>query len=89
MWTEIDVGEKLWTIPGEDAETGRRMKSGREHAVPLPDRCMEILAEARKLSSGALIFPDSDTGAALSENRFLNARDAIGYTKDECSPHGF
>ena len=82
LWTEIDVGEKLWTIPGEDAETGRRMKSGREHVVPLPDRCIEILAEARKLPSGDLIFPDSDTGAALSENRFLNARDAIGYTKD-------
>ena len=89
LWTEIDANEKLWTIPGEDAETGRRMKSGREHVVPLSNRCIEILLEARKLSHGDLIFPDSGTGAALSENRFLNARDAIGYTKEECSPHGF
>ncbi len=88
-WNEIDLVEKLWTIPGEDAATGRRMKSGREHVVPLSKRCIEILSEARKLSSGTLIFPDSGTSSALSENRFLNARNTIGYTKEECSPHGF
>jgi integrase len=30
-WDEINVAEKLWTIPGE------RMKAGREHRVPLSD----------------------------------------------------
>ena len=89
LWSEIDAHDKLWTIPGDDAATGRRMKSGREHVVPLSNRCIELLAEVRELSHGDLIFPDSSTGVALSENRFLNARDAIGYTKDECSPHGF
>ena len=89
LWTEIDPIEKLWTIPGEDARTGRRMKSGRDHAVPLSNRCIEILTEARKLSDSSRIFPDAGTGAALSENRFLNARDSLGYSKEECSPHGF
>ena len=89
LWTEIDTNEKLWTVPGDDAETGRGMKSGRDHIVPLSLRCIEILEEARKLSTSDLIFPDSDTGAVLSENRFLNSRDALGYTNDQCTPHGF
>ena len=89
LWREIDDSEKLWTIRGEDTLSGRRMKSGRDHIVPLSNRCVEILAEARKLSTGDFIFPDSRTGSVLSENRFLNARAALGYTKEACSPHGF
>ena len=34
------------------------------------------------------MFSDSRTGLSLSENRFLNARDAIDYG-DRCTPHGF
>lgn len=37
QWREFDLDDKLWTIPGE------RMKSGREHVVPLTDRAVEIL----------------------------------------------
>jgi len=33
-WDEIDLEAKVWTVPGE------RMKAGREHRVPLPDRCV-------------------------------------------------
>jgi integrase len=36
-WDEIDLDEKLWTIPGE------RMKAGKEHRVPLCDRAVAIL----------------------------------------------
>jgi integrase len=37
LWDEIDLKNKLWIIPKE------RMKSGREHRVPLCDRAVEIL----------------------------------------------
>jgi integrase len=37
LWEEIDLKNKLWTIPAG------RMKSGREHRVPLCDRAVEIL----------------------------------------------
>ena len=40
-------------------------------------------------SPGALIFPDSDSGRVMSENRFLVARDGLGYAKERCTPHGF
>ena len=89
-WDEVDWQAKTWTIPGNDAATGRRMKTEREHVVPLSVRCLQILEQARALSKDhALIFPDDDSGRVIPENRFLVARDALGYGKDRCTPHGF
>ena len=51
---------------------------------------MEILSLAQPLSIGSdLIFPDTRTRRPMSENRFLVARDGLGYTSDQCTPHGF
>ena len=86
----MDWQAKTWTIPGNDAATGRRMKTEREHVVPLSARCLEILEQAKGLSKDhELLFPDNDSGRVMSENRFLVARDALGYGKDRCTPHGF
>jgi integrase len=38
-WDEIDLGHGTWTIPGS------RMKSGREHKVPLSPRAVELLRD--------------------------------------------
>jgi len=35
-----------------------------------------------------LIFPDEKTHKPLSENRFLDAREVLGF-QDKCMPHGF
>jgi integrase len=37
-WSEINLKEKTWTIPA------KRMKTGREHRVPLSDRAVGILS---------------------------------------------
>lgn len=90
LWSEIDIEAKVWTIPGHDEKTGRRMKSGREHVVPLSDRAIAILLETRRITpTDELLFSDRASGQAMSENRFLVARDALGYTKEQCTPHGF
>jgi len=83
-WSEFDLDAALWTVPKE------RMKARREHLVPLPPRATEILKARRPRSSdpAALVFPDAFSLRPLSENRFLNARDALGY-RDRCVPHGF
>lgn len=88
-WDEIDLASATWTIPGNNAATGRRMKSGRDHSVPLSARAIEILRGMGKSTKNQLVFPDPHTGKAMSENRFLIARDALGYTKAQCTPHGF
>lgn len=44
--SEIDEAAATWTIPAE------RMKSGREHIVPLSARALEILAQCKARHSG-------------------------------------
>lgn len=83
VWSEVDSKAKLWTIPAE------RMKADRPHVVPLCSRAINILKEAEALCGrDGLVFTDEYTGLRLSENRFLNARDTVGYN-DRCTPHGF
>ena len=58
-WSEIDLEARLWTIPA------RRMKTKREHRVPLSARAVEVLAEAGNLGSGILCFPSPRSGKPL------------------------
>jgi len=60
QWDEIDFATKVWIIPAV------RMKSGREHRVPLSDRAMEILNQAGVIRSSDFIFPGPRHGKALS-----------------------
>jgi len=86
-WDEIELATGIWTIPGFDPETGRRMKAGREHRVPLSRRAIEILREMGAVKSGPFIFPGRNPAGPLSEDilraliRWLNAGPA--------TPHGF
>jgi integrase len=85
LWQEIDVDDRLWTIPGNDPQTGRGTKSGETHKVPLPQHAISLLREARKLHDGKLIFPGS-TGKPLSDNSLSKLmRDA----RVAGTPHGF
>lgn len=48
-WEEVDLVQRLWTVPAA------RMKAGKEHRVPLSDAAIALL---RGLSSqGGLLFP--------------------------------
>ena len=80
-WSEIDPAQGMWTVPAT------RMKSKREHRVPLCGRAKEILAEARTLEDGAarLIFTRRG-GEPLAEGvlRHLLRRNGIAAV-----PHGF
>ena len=57
-WDEIDLAERLWTVPGE------RMKAGKEHRVPLSDAALAIVEEMRKIRQGDLVFPGAKDRAA-------------------------
>jgi integrase len=65
-WDEIDRDAKTWTIPGA------RIKSGREHRVPLSARCLELLGSAEQLADGGgFVFPGRSPKAPLSNMVFL------------------
>jgi integrase len=85
LWSEIDLSRRVWTIPGSDPATGRRMKTGKTHVVPLSDRVLEILLAARKLHEGQLVFPGSK-GQALSDNTLSKLMRDEGVPG---TPHGF
>ena len=78
-WDEIDVETATWTIPGT------RMKTGREHRVPLSPRALEILEQAGTVAdSSGLIFP-SVRGKELSDNTLSKLFRELGI---KCVPHG-
>ena len=80
-WSEVDPAQGMWTVPAT------RMKSKREHRVPLCGRAREILAETRMLEDGAarLVFTRRG-GEPLAEGvlRHLLRRNGIAAV-----PHGF
>jgi integrase len=50
-WTEIDLANRVWTIPAA------RMKAGREHRVPLSDAAAELLQKQPRFEGCELVFP--------------------------------
>lgn len=80
-WDEIDIENKVWTVPSE------RMKKRKEHKVPLSPRCIEILKEAEKLKDeSGLIFPGAVEGKPLSDATLSKL---VRELKIDCVPHGF
>jgi integrase len=61
VWSEIDLRRRLWTIPAE------RMKTGKEHRVPLPTRVSEILSEMSAVQQSDFVFPGTKMGRPLSQ----------------------
>ena len=74
---EIDHAAKTWTIPGD------RMKSRREHRVPLSARALEILSMLPR--EDEFVFPGARKGVPLSNMAMLELMRGIkpGYV-----PHG-
>jgi integrase len=59
-WQEIDKVTNVWTVPAQ------RMKTAREHRVPLSPRALAVLKEAAKARTGDFVFPGSHSGRPLS-----------------------
>jgi len=82
-WPEISEAQNTWTIPAE------RMKSGREHIVPLSAPALAVLAKMKDLRGGAtdLIFPGISGREPLSANTLLALLQ--NRLKRDCTTHGF
>ena len=79
-WDEMNLEDGEWTIPAE------RMKSKRDHRVPLSTRAQEILEEARDHTVlSDLVFP-SPSGRALSDSTLSKLLRELGV---QAVPHGF
>lgn len=83
-WSEFDLEAKTWTIPKT------RMKAGVAHVVPLPERALQLLEQAREFrrteAADALVFPGERSGKPMSDmtlTMLLRRMDA------GCTAHGF
>jgi integrase len=63
-WSEIDLDQKLWTVPPE------RMKGGREHRVPLSGGAVSVLEKMQGVQENGFVFPGART-ARLSNMSLL------------------
>ena len=85
QWSEIDLGNNIWTIPGD------RIKAGKEHRVPLSAPAMAILkslAKTRASDKGdEFVFPGGRKGQPLSTNAMLALLKRI--ERQDVTAHGF
>ena len=81
-WPEIDVEAALWTVPAE------RMKTRREHRVPLSPRAVALLAELPRLKGNDFVFPGSQAKRPLSNMVMLQLLRGMK-PKTELTVHGF
>jgi integrase len=82
-WDEIDLANKIWTVPAS------RMKSGKEHRVPLSDAALACLSAMHLLAGEgpSLVFPGSRAGrplAPVAMRRVLAELD-----RSDLTVHGF
>ncbi len=80
-WGEIDLDERLWTVPGE------RMKAGKEHRVPLSGAALAIVEEMRKIRRGDHIFPGPKEGRPISNMAMLMLLRRMD--RGDLTAHGF
>ncbi|QWE11185.1 tyrosine-type recombinase/integrase [Polynucleobacter sp. es-EL-1] len=76
LWGEIDFENATWTIPTT------RMKSGREHQVPLPSQAISALLSIKPLTyrdSNSYIFPGRGKHKIMSENTLRLALHRLGF----------
>ena len=76
QWKEINLQNATWTVPAS------RMKSGREHVIPLPAQAIAALTNLMKLTyrdDESLVFPGGGKHKIMSENTIRHALHSFGF----------
>jgi integrase len=81
QWSEIDLEQKVWTIPAD------RMKADKEHRVPLTDAAMAVIERMQSIRQSDYVFPGGRHGKPMSENAMLALLRRMG--RDDITAHGF
>ncbi|HEV8030972.1 MAG TPA: integrase arm-type DNA-binding domain-containing protein [Stellaceae bacterium] len=87
-WGEINLAERLWTIPAP------RMKADKEHRVPLSDAVIEVLEKVQPLAvtrdgkadSNAPVFPSNRRALPMTRTVMLKL---LNRSRAGLTTHGF
>ncbi|MDZ7752688.1 MAG: integrase arm-type DNA-binding domain-containing protein [Gammaproteobacteria bacterium] len=80
-WDEVDLVQKVWTIPAE------RMKANRPHRVPLPEDAVTLLEGLPRIEEEPYVFPGQKRGRPLSNMTLTSVLRRLGRT--DITVHGF
>ncbi len=80
-WSELNLERKIWTVPAQ------RMKSGKEHRVPLSPRAVKLIKELETVKGNEFVFPGQKPGKHLSNMCLLMLLRRMH--KDDFTVHGF
>jgi integrase len=80
-WDEIDQDKPIWTVPAE------RMKSGKDHVVPLSAPAQAVLKKMRSLTNGEFIFFGQSGDRPMSNMALLTLLKRMKRT--DITSHGF
>ena len=78
-WSDIDMETRVWHVPEN------KMKSEREHDVPLSSAAMDVLAEAERIRRGRFVFTGKN-GKQIAQRTIRTALQ--DYAKIDATPHG-
>jgi integrase len=84
-WDEIDLRDRLWTVPPERLKSGRRMKRDKPHLVPLSTAAMAILERMAKIRENEFVFPGARR-AVMSDHAMLELLKRMGH--EDLTVHG-
>lgn len=79
-WDEIDLRNKLWTIPAN------RMKMGKEHRVPLSNTAVKLLENLMQVENEKYLFPSIKKNTPVSDMTLTAVLRRMG---KEVTVHGF
>ena len=80
-WDEIDFDNELWVIHAD------RMKSGKEHRVPLTGASIDILRDMKTITQSNYVFPGGKKNRPLSNMAFLQLLKRM--ERGDLTAHGF
>jgi integrase len=80
-WSEINLNERLWTVPKE------RMKKGVEHRIPLCDKAMKLLTKLLEQRTNDYVFPSPSNKGSISSGTMDALLKRKGYKP--YTVHGF
>ena len=74
QWSEFDLDNQVWHIPGE------RMKTGKPHSIPLSSQVMKLLERLKEVTkTKGYLFTTTNPRKPMSENAMLNILYKAGY----------
>ncbi len=81
VWDELNLEDAIWVVPGV------RMKTGREHRVPLSPGALAVLRQMQRVRQSGFVFSGMTAGRPLSNMALLQVLKRMN--RSELTAHGF